>query len=109
MAHRVASASALRNLHEDRHRISRKIVELLPRSFAPLKSLHDCRGVAPYGCPLFFRHKFRHFLAGSMPAWAEQDSVLAERLDSMIALTRLLHAQESGEESPICAALFAKN
>ena len=39
----------------------------------------------------FLRHNLRHFQQSTSPAWAEGDSLLAARIDTLVSLTRVLH------------------
>ena len=52
----------------------------------------------------YMRINYRHFNHSSLPGWTEGDSLLAQRIDMMVALTRALHAQE-GSAGPALAAI----
>ena len=43
----------------------------------------------------YMRVNYRHFNYASLPGWTEGDSLLAERIDMMVSLTRALHAEDS--------------
>ena len=51
---------------------------------------------------IYLRHNYRHFKAQTMPTWCRGDSVLAERLEELIELTKALRDQEC---SPAVAKL----
>ena len=40
------------------------------------------------------RYNYRHFNHEHLPTWAEGDALLAERLDSLVSLTRALQADD---------------
>ena len=42
----------------------------------------------------YLRINYRHFNHSSLPTWTEGDTLLAERIDMMVSLTRALHAEE---------------
>ena len=46
----------------------------------------------------YMRFNYLHFNHGSMPAFAEGDSLLVERIDSLVSLTRAYHSELDGDD-----------
>ncbi|CAK0824524.1 unnamed protein product, partial [Prorocentrum cordatum] len=51
----------------------------------------------------FLRNTFRHFNEHALPTWNEGDSLLAERVNSVVTLARALHPEHGSESAALTA------
>ena len=53
----------------------------------------------------YMRYNYRHFNHAELPGFTHGDALLAQRIDSLVTLTRALQQDSAGQSSPVLDAL----